>query len=62
MNKAVANTRIDWIANRMPPDESAQEAFDLMRPDIIRKVRQFHASFPQYRPTPLVALHHLAAM
>jgi len=50
-----------WVANRMPPsDDSEQMA--LMTPAQIEKARAFHRSFPQYEPTPLVALPNLARL
>lgn len=48
-----------WVANTMPPSDDSQ-ARGLMAPDRIEKVRKFHKSFPQYRPTPLTALYRLA--
>jgi diaminopropionate ammonia-lyase len=49
-----------WVANKMPKaDATTQMA--LMAPARIEKARAFHRSFPQYRPTPLVALPNLAA-
>lgn len=48
-----------WTHNNMPKGD-AENQLALMKPQQIEKVRQFHRSFPQYQPTPLVALPHLA--
>lgn len=48
-----------WVANTMPGSDDSK-ALGLMAPDRIEKVRKFHKSFPQYRPTPLTALYNLA--
>lgn len=48
-----------WTANTMPSSDAA-EPLALMAPARIEKVRQFHRSFPQYKPTPLVSLEVFA--
>ncbi|MDL2218895.1 diaminopropionate ammonia-lyase [Ruminococcaceae bacterium OttesenSCG-928-O06] len=48
-----------WVPNHIPKsDDAAQLA--LMTPQQVKKVRSFHQSFPQYQPTPLSSLPHLA--
>ncbi len=48
-----------WTANHIPKsDDRAQMA--LMAPAEIEKARQFHRSFPLYKPTPLIALDEFA--
>ncbi|MCL1835802.1 MAG: diaminopropionate ammonia-lyase [Oscillospiraceae bacterium] len=51
------NTR--WIKNNIPASDCAK-SLSLMDVGTIRKVREFHRSFPQYSVTPLVALGNLA--
>ncbi|MDL2295009.1 diaminopropionate ammonia-lyase [Ruminococcaceae bacterium OttesenSCG-928-D13] len=48
-----------WVANQMPQSDDSKE-LALMAPEAIEKARQFHRSFPQYQPTPLTGLPHLA--
>jgi diaminopropionate ammonia-lyase len=48
-----------WTKNNMPASDAAQQ-LSLMAPARIEKVRQFHRSFPQYKPTPLVSLERFA--
>ncbi|MCD8351870.1 MAG: diaminopropionate ammonia-lyase [Planctomycetaceae bacterium] len=50
---------LQWVANKLPKTEAHKE-LALMAPAEIEKVRRFHASFPQYKPTPLTALDTLA--
>ena len=50
---------VRWIKNNIPASECAAR-MALMDVDIIRKVRDFHRSFPQYSVTPLAALDRLA--
>lgn len=49
-----------WVANTMPGSDASDE-LRLMDPAMIEKARQFHRSFPQYRPTPLSPLYELAS-
>ena len=51
---------LKWIGNKLPKTDAAKQ-LALMAPQEIEKVRRFHASFPQYTPTPLAALDKLAA-
>ncbi|NJP41455.1 diaminopropionate ammonia-lyase [Oscillospiraceae bacterium HV4-5-C5C] len=51
-------TTIKWTANRMP--ETADNNLRLLDKSSIEAARRFHQSFPQYQPTPLVRLNHLA--
>ncbi len=48
-----------WVANHMPKSDDSFQ-MGMMAPARIEKVRHFHKSFPQYQPTPLVSLNHLA--
>ncbi len=54
-------TEIKWVENHMPktPDH---DGLALMATDVIARVRNFHRSFPQYKPTPLYSLQKLADM
>jgi len=54
MYKSVA-----WTANNIPPSD-CQKSLSLMDVETIKKVRDFHRSFPQYSVTPLVCLDALA--
>ncbi len=49
-----------WVGNAMPKVDASNE-LALMAPEAIGKVRDYHASFPQYSRTPLAALDKLAA-
>lgn len=49
---------IQWVMNRMPKTDDAW--LSAMGEEEIAKVRAFHRSFPQYAPTPLANLSHLA--
>ena len=51
---------IKWTANKVPKTDASKQ-LALMTPEAIAKVRTFHQSFPQYKPTPLAALDKLAA-
>lgn len=51
---------LKWTANKMPKPEADKE-MQLMSLENIKKVQHFHESFPQYAPTPLVALDKLAS-
>ena len=51
--------KIKWVANSMPKSED--EHLGIMDPSVIKKARAFHASFPQYRETPLATLNAQAA-
>ena len=48
-----------WVKNKIPPSDCAK-GMSLMDVGTIRKVRDFHRSFPQYSVTPLAALDRLA--
>lgn len=50
---------IKWAVNRMPETEDRQ--LSVMAISEVRKARTFHESFPQYAPTPLAKLEHMAA-
>lgn len=50
-----------WVANTMPRSDASKQ-LALMAPAQIEKARAFHRSFPQYEPTPLVALPRLAGL
>ncbi len=49
---------IRWAVNSMPKTEDSR--LPIMALDEVRKARDFHKSFPQYRPTPLVRLKRMA--
>ena len=49
-----------WIKNNVPPSDCSK-SLGLMDVETIRKVQKFHATFPEYEVTPLVALDNLAA-
>ena len=50
--------QIKWAANTLPKTEDKNLAY--LSPDISKKVRTFHESFPQYHRTPLANLDHMA--
>ena len=50
--------QIKWVANTLPKTEDKNLAY--LSPDISKKVRTFHESFPQYNRTPLAKLYHMA--
>ena len=50
--------QIKWVANTLPKTEDKNLAY--LSPDISKKVRTFHESFPQYNRTPLAKLDHMA--
>ena len=52
---------IQWTANEMKKWPGKKSSTALFAPQEIAKVRQFHASVPAYKPTPLRSLRHLAA-
>jgi len=51
--------KLSWVKNNMPPSAS-YKALSLMDLDVVKKVRDFHKSFPQYTATPLASLSVLA--
>ena len=54
------NKHIKWVKNRIPKTDCS-EYQALMSQEEIKKVREFHQSFPQYKVTPLHALDKLAS-
>lgn len=54
------SSEIKWVKNKIPKSDASQP-LSLMKQETISKVRNFHKSFPQYKPTPLAALDKLAA-
>ena len=50
---------VNWVKNAILKSDSAK-SMALMNVDTIRRVRDFHRSFPQYSVTPLAALDNLA--
>ncbi|MCR6514642.1 diaminopropionate ammonia-lyase [Clostridium sp. LY3-2] len=50
--------KILWKENKMPKNENDVSSF--LKEDEIKKVREFHRSFPKYEETPLVELKNLA--
>lgn len=53
------SSTIKWTANNVPKTDASKQ-LGLMSKEQIEKVRTFHKSFPQYKPTPLAALDKLA--
>ena len=52
---------VKWVKNTIPPTPSGLSGgAPMMDVETIRKVREFHKSFPQYSVTPLEALDNLA--
>jgi diaminopropionate ammonia-lyase len=51
--------KIDWVKNTIPKSDCRQ-SMSLMDVEVIKKIREFHRSFPQYSITPLVSLDNLA--
>lgn len=49
---------IKWVRNELP--RSNDEELQIMSGEEVAKARRFHESFPQYKPTPLQQLSHLA--
>ena len=54
------DNKTKWVKNRIPASDCAKN-MSLMDVGTIKKVRDFHRSFPQYSVTPLAALDNLAA-
>jgi len=52
---------IKWTANAHKQQQSDPKTAAFLGPADIDAARRFHASFPEYRPTPLCRLAHLAA-
>lgn len=50
--------KMKWVLNTMPKGDDS--ALSIMSKDGIDKARAFHASFPQYEPTPLANLVNMA--
>jgi len=50
---------INWVRNTVLKSDCS-ESMELMKPEVIEKIRSFHRSFPQYAPTPLVSLDALS--
>lgn len=50
---------IKWVRNELP--HTADDQLKIMSKGEVEKARRFHESFPQYKPTPLQNLSHLAA-
>jgi len=50
---------VRWAKNAIPPSDCAK-TMSLMDVDTIKRVRDFHRSFPQYSVTPLAPLDRLA--
>ncbi|QDR82203.1 diaminopropionate ammonia-lyase [Sporomusa termitida] len=51
--------KIKWVKNQMM-DKTEKSSIDFLSCQEIRKVREFHKSFPEYRQTPLRSLTELA--
>ena len=50
---------VNWVKNTIPGTDCTK-SLSLMDVDTIKKIREFHRSFPQYEATPLVSLDNLA--
>ena len=50
----------NWIKNTIPKSDCSK-SLSLMDVQTIKRIREFHKSFPQYSVTPLAALDNLAA-
>lgn len=50
---------VKWVRNALQPSDCSK-SMSLMGVETIKKVREFHRSFPQYSVTPLAALDNLA--
>jgi len=50
--------RIEWTLNTLPKSDDTR--LPIMAPENVEAARTFHQSFPQYDPTPLVALDAMA--
>ena len=50
---------VNWVKNTIPSTDCTK-SLSLMDVDTIKKIREFHRSFPQYEATPLVSLDNLA--
>ena len=59
MKTAPKKAPVQWVMNRMP--KSDDRYLDTMCTDEAKKTLDFHRSFPQYAPTPLVSLESAAA-
>jgi len=51
---------VSWVKNDIPPSDYSR-SMALMDVETIKKVRDFHRSFPQYSVTPLASLNNLAS-
>jgi len=49
----------NWVKNTVPKSDCTQ-SMSLMDVEVIKRIREFHKSFPQYSTTPLVSLDNLA--
>lgn len=52
--------KIEWKGNTMPKDNDGYKWEDHMSLDEVKKAKQFHESFKEYKETPLVNLEGLA--
>lgn len=53
------SAELKWVGNKLPKTDAKKE-LALMAPEQAKRVREFHASFPQYDRTPLAKLDKLA--
>ena len=58
--EAVSNTDLAWVKNSMRKKYGEGVSTELFNQDEISKVRSFHRTLPDYRPTPLHNLRALA--
>jgi len=50
---------VSWVRNNIPKADCSKN-LSLMDVETIKKIREFHKSFPQYDETPLISLDNLA--
>ena len=55
------NSYFNWIINTVSRGDAVKETYtDFLSSTVIQKVRNYHSTFEQYKPTPLVNLKKLA--
>ena len=47
--------KIKWCLNTMPKSDK-EKSIEILTEEEVKKARNFHESFPQYKETPLVSL------
>ena len=51
--------KIKWCLNTMPKSDK-EKSIEILTEEEVKKARNFHESFPQYKETPLVSLENLS--